>query len=143
MNELSKFLGRIEDEELRKEFSRYLERGGQIYRQLYLPEIGDKLRLVRPWTFSLYNEYRNEGMCKTLKTLGKVAPRRYDAPPVEVTLPEGTLLTVDRIYIRRGKTEYSSVTFRAVLKGVKGKPRFWAKLVDVNEIQFEPVIDGN
>jgi len=59
-------------------------------------------------------------------------------------------LAVDRIYIRRGKSEFDSVTFVVkswpavvVKRGVEvvvqkkvGK-RFWAKLRDVNEVVFE------
>ena len=53
--------------------------------------------------------------------------------------------TVDRIYIRKGKGEFDSVTFRVdfklrakrVLKG-----RFWAKLDDVNRLLFEHEADA-
>jgi hypothetical protein len=72
---------------------------------------------------------------------------------LEVTIPAGTILAVDRIYIRKGASDYSSITFYAKELGevmVQGrrwfgtsKPkkkkalRFWAKLEDCNKIKFE------
>lgn len=72
---------------------------------------------------------------------------------IEVTLPAGTELSVDRIYIRKGASEYSSITFYAkrlpeiTYTGKRwhygsSKPkkikafRFWAKLADCNQIEF-------
>ena len=49
-------------------------------------------------------------------------------------LPVGTVLTIDRIYIRKGANDYSSLSFWALLPGDKKRFRFWAKLHDVNEI---------
>ena len=63
---------------------------------------------------------------------------------VEVTLPAGDLLTVDRIYIRKGVSGFDSVTFglkqssHPALAKVKRR-RFWAKLADVNSIEAEVV----
>lgn len=69
-----------------------------------------------------------------------------------VTIPKGTVLAVDRIYIRKGSSDFSSLTFYAKNLGeitrsqsqwsggkkVKKKAlRLWAKLEDCNTIQFE------
>lgn len=66
---------------------------------------------------------------------------------IKFTLPKGTELKIDRIYVRKGKSDYSSLTFNIVntthpflvdKKGKKkGKLRFWATLDDVNQIQCE------
>lgn len=71
---------------------------------------------------------------------------------ITVTIPAGTVLKVDRIYIRKGNSEYSSITFYAKDLGEitrrpsywnrSGKPtkkkslRFWAKLSDCNNIEI-------
>ncbi len=72
---------------------------------------------------------------------------------LRITLPAGTILKVDRIYIRKGKGEYSSITFFAEGLGEtiipasgqvwgrqydakKKKLRFWAKLADVNTMDI-------
>ena len=71
---------------------------------------------------------------------------------INVTIPAGTVLKVDRIYIRKGNSEYSSITFYAKDLGEitrrpsywnrSGKPtkkkslRFWAKLSDCNNIEI-------
>lgn len=75
-----------------------------------------------------------------------------------IMVPKGTILKVDRIYIRKGAQEYSSITFISqnspnVLLKPKSKltslekkkypkfstPRFFAKLKDVNNIEFSLV----
>jgi len=72
-------------------------------------------------------------------------------PSIQVTLPKGTKLIVDRIYIRKGASDYSSITFRtnslgeATVKGgffqsktkTKKSLRFWIKLQECNTIIFE------
>lgn len=68
---------------------------------------------------------------------------------LSVTLEKGQVLKVDRIYIRKGAKDYSSVTFYAKSlapvtyaasnwsKATKKAVRFWAKLSDCNTINFE------
>jgi hypothetical protein len=77
-------------------------------------------------------------------------------PSMTVTLPAGTVLAIDRIYIRKGASDFSSITFYAkelgevTIPGSRwswGNPkstkrkaqRFWAKLADCNNIEFEIV----
>lgn len=107
--------------------------------KLYIPALGDHLKLTAPWTFSLYAEYRNESL---FSHLGLPFARGYgrNLPKTHVTLSTGTELGIDRIYIRRGNKEFDSITFN--LLGVKGKGRvrFWAKLSDVNTIEFESLL---
>lgn len=59
-----------------------------------------------------------------------------------ITIPRDSILTLDRIFIRKGMDDWSSLTF--YLKHhpdiqFKKKPRFWAKLYDCNNIEFETV----
>lgn len=58
-------------------------------------------------------------------------------PYLEVTLPAGSQLKIDRIYIRAGVTAYNSITFRTTKicpdKNLRSK-RFWVKLQDANTI---------
>ena len=66
---------------------------------------------------------------------------RYKVLAVKpVLLPKGTILRIDRIYIRKGNEEYDSVTFviekSSIVKG-RNKPRFWAKLDDANKMVLE------
>lgn len=73
-------------------------------------------------------------------------------PVLDIKLPKGTRLKIDRIYIRKGSKDFSSITFFAKDLGeitttvgehttkpkkIKKKSlRFWAKLVDCNKIVF-------
>lgn len=85
----------------------------------------------------------------------------YGEPAAEIRLEAGTVLTVDRIYIRKGLDDFDSLSFwaspgermltawpiidgkltgdvvRTDLGKKPGRLRFWAKLVDVNAIKFE------
>jgi hypothetical protein len=61
---------------------------------------------------------------------------------VQATVPAGTVLEIDRVYVRTmnkaaaaPEDDYDSVTFK--FAGAKKKVRFWAKLVDVNFIEYE------
>jgi hypothetical protein len=127
---------------------------------MMIPEIGTVLRLEEDWTFQLHSEYRNE---KVIALVGKEFKEDWTweregrkAPgPWEVTIRKGALLTVDRLYVRKGADDYSSLTF--ILRqdgkptlafggkeieckggfkhfGVSGVARFWAKLEDVNRM---------
>ncbi len=113
--------------------------------KLYIPALGDHIKLTADWTFLLFPESRNETL---YAHLGLEYPRRvYDAKPVRVTLPAGTELGIDRIYIRRGNKEFDSITFnllgvptQKLQYGAKMRVRFWAKLAAVNTIEFESLL---
>lgn len=193
--------------------------------KLYVPEIGDHLRLTEDWTFTLHAEGRNTTLAELFgyrkyglngwldRTKIEDEPERnyvinypkeedfsflkgvfgkrwsYDerqaaykkaelesesyqaylkayeewkkradvlvTNELAITLLAGTVLAVDRIYIRKGASDYSSITFYAKGLGeseiknrwsgrtIKWKAqRFWAKLADCNRIEFE-LMDEN
>lgn len=105
---------------------------------LFIPSIGDTIILSGPWTFTLYEETRNMKLVKVvdLSYTGNGYPawtNRRPAPRTwTVTMPALTTLIVDRIYIRNGNEDFSSLTFRTSFQGKN--VRFWAKLDDVNKI---------
>jgi hypothetical protein len=127
--------------------------------RLFVPACGDRLTLTEPWTFRLFLEQRNIKFATTRKfyegdtTWRGVfdnATRSYRQ--IEVTLPAGTILECDRVYIRtfnksrvQEGDDYDSITWK-VIDAKKGKPemhgRFWTKLSDANEIEFELVEDS-
>lgn len=124
--------------------------------KMYIPEISDEIRLLADWTFELFNEGRNGSLMEKIgdprRTCGTWA-NDYGAIPC--TIPAGAVLKIDRIYIRKGKGDYSSITFlwkgealpaktETYSDGSTGRVpripiRFWAKLDDVNNIEFEKV----
>ena len=125
--------------------------------KLYIPEIGDSIKLTADWTFDLYNEDRNGSLMEFIKDPRQVIGSWHEKyGSVQSTIPAGEILKVDRIYIRKGIKDYSSITF--LWKGKSTEPRteryawdgseykiprrpvrFWAKLADVNNIEFEKV----
>jgi len=133
--------------------------------RLYVPSIGDQLRLTKDWTFRLHYEYRNSKLLAAIgaKVHGYGSPAYTrpngeplftgyynegpDLPHETMTLPAGTVLKVDRIYIKKGSGDFDSMTFyvkkesgAALDKKFYGA-RFWVKLADANTIEFEEVAE--
>lgn len=107
-----------------------------------IPTIRTRLKLTRSWTFILHKEHRNNDFAGRIGAAVKSGKWSHDwnSSEVPVTLPEGTVLIVDRVYIRQGNGAYDSITFRlkkgdCPVKTIYG--RFWAKLGDVNRIVCE------
>jgi hypothetical protein len=131
--------------------------------RVFIPTIGTVFTLAEDWTFPLYDESRNDAMIAYQGLTDAIAKRHWGNDPKilkNVTLPTGTTLKVDRIYIRKGSEElkaYDSVTF--IVQSIPdvniavtmpqddwqirmGKNprtmrtiRFWAKLNDVNQMK--------
>lgn len=113
---------------------------------IFIPPLGTKLRLTADWSFPLHMEWRNTDAWRMMvePDLQGYHYTTPDRKPEVVTLPEGMVLNVERIYIRMGAGEFDSVTFRVVdgplkhlvpkkAKGTAtGKCRFWVKLGDIN-----------
>jgi len=131
---------------------------------LCIPPLGTHIVLAEPWSFDLFCESRNEKLIETLglktwvqepnttaKWMGSwkwnIQQPEYGKLIKKVTLHRGSKLSVRRIYIRNGVSEYNSVTFSLIkVRKKKGEPvnphgRFWAKLYDVNQIVCYPVGD--
>lgn len=128
--------------------------------RLTVPWIGAEIALSAPWTFQLFRECRNATMWEVCG--GAIEGSKWgwygsNLQKMTVTLPVGTVLGVDRIYIRRGAVAYDSLTFwlkktvdprftiqkigkkGQILKSKTRSCRFWAKLADVNNIECQPI----
>lgn len=117
----------------------------------HIPSIGDRLEVAEDWTFNLYREHRNLALLQALGFVEQDRRYYYGASGEmagEATIPEGTQLTVDRIYIRKGMPQFDSITFILDRKTcsderiskTKGRPmRFWVKLADVNGVFFKEI----
>ena len=111
--------------------------------KLFIPELGTKLRLTKAQFFNVMFEPRNESLFQTV--LPALSDKREEARKkrnearegcFSVITHKGTVLEVDRIYIRQGNSSCSSVTFK-----IRGKKviRFWLPLEQVNRIECEVV----
>lgn len=125
--------------------------------RLYIPAIGDEIKLTADWTFQLHNESRNHTLMEFAKDPRDRHNYSYD-DKLPCMLPILSVLKIDRIYIRKGLDDFSSITF--FLKNCRTNPRvetetdwngnnrivkiprkpirFWVKLEDANTIEFEP-----
>ena len=118
--------------------------------QMFIPSCGVQIKLTEDWTFTCYNEMRNHEFRKSYGVQGR--------EPISVTVKAGTILTIDRVYIRQfnksksNEDSYDSITFRtykskkdkardkkveAIMEDKFPGGRFWAKLHEVNNIQYE------
>jgi hypothetical protein len=113
--------------------------------KLFIPTIGTRLKLTANWNFALFRNSRNKSLFSVLpeeisnEWNKNLYSRRGD--PQVITVPVGTVLTVDRIYIRQRKGDYDSITFK-ISKGDSPdvrfqKTRFWVKLEDCNNMDCE------
>lgn len=134
--------------------------------RLFIPDIGEELKLADDWRFATKAEDRNA----TLFDAYEVPPQarfhplaanaRYDwhrdgldhyKPKTcdGFVMPKGTILKVDRVYIRKGNEDFSSITFivvdspdKRVITKKKGgtspkSVRFWVPLEETRNIEFE------
>ncbi len=105
---------------------------------LFVPDVGAKIVLSENWDLILYDEYRNESL---FKNLGFTRGGYQSQKNHQITIPKDTILTVKRVYIRQGLSQYSSLTFAIAKKDSPDKRfcgvRFWASLNDVNQIKFD------
>ncbi len=123
---------------------------------MYIPKIGDVIKLTQNWTFNLWNERRNQSLIelcwpeyrKQMEMARNNSSNYWDwysQLNKLVTLNSGVELKIERIYIKQNQEDFNSVTFRiktdpsGFFSGKK-KLRFWAKLDDVNNIEFMQVI---
>ena len=109
---------------------------------LFVPDIGTLLRLEEDWQITLYDEYRNSTLFKKLGL-----PRKNTV----VELPKNLVIKVDRVYIRKGLSQFSSLTFTCPKpKNKKEKvemplneewsgTKFWVKLHECNCAQISPL----
>lgn len=139
----------------------------------YVPEIKDQIVLTEDWSFTLHAEERNSDLAmhfgwkhswenipnppagltgNFLDVWKDIETLKISQTELQVTLPKGTILQIDRIYIRKGNKDFSSITFFAknlgsvvrdnfmsTKKTNKKALRFWAKLEECNKIQYEKV----
>jgi hypothetical protein len=129
--------------------------------KLFIPACGDRLVLSEDWTFTLYLEHRNTAFAAMLGLIKEKSWSVYEDPPagerhsgvlkrVQVTLPAGLVLECDRVYIRTFNTsahnphnDYDSITWKILKNGKPAqKLRFWCKLVDACEIEYELQFDS-
>jgi hypothetical protein len=132
--------------------------------RLYIPACGDRITLTEPWTFRLWLERRNVKFAAARGLIGKDDAPRWggiyegslnrkggrDFRKVEVTIPAGTVLECDRVYIRtqnksgvHAEDDYDSITWK-VMRGDKQERhgRFWAKLSDCNGLEYDLAHDS-
>lgn len=125
--------------------------------KLYIPRVGDQIKLLKDWRFKNQKEYRNESFIDAywkyeekqqlddddiFSDLAVGTPKLKHGEKTDIVVPRGTVLSFDRLYIRKGASSgWDSVTFRIKECPIKDfvKSRFWVKIPDVNKIEYDLV----
>lgn len=111
--------------------------------KLYIPRIGDKIKLIENWNASIHSESRNERVFDALGiALNKESTGVNKDTIINVIIPKGTVLSFSRIYLRSPASTFDSITFVVVDSPIKKliKTRFWVKATDASQIEFEHFI---
>ena len=107
--------------------------------KLYIPRLGDEIKLTSDWTFDLYCEDRNDTMIKKFNIdLGQVQGgpwHHLHDKSAKCTIPEGSILKIDRIFIRKGAEEYDSITFFWKGESIPG----WTETINYERAEEVPV----
>jgi len=115
---------------------------------LFIPDIGTLLKLEDDWIFTLYSEYRNITLFNAINKINGVSNNKNQI----VDLPKGLIIKVDRVYIRKGLSQYSSITFTMPTPKTKkekeempqnviyGGSKFWVKLHECNGVHFSMIL---
>lgn len=113
--------------------------------KLFIPKLGTEIVLTKDWKFTLMAERRNKRLWELVndnpiptRPMG-VPFNQCFRPTTLVTLMTGSRLKIVRIHIQKDQQEHDSVTFRGKVDwmGVVRSVRFWARLDDVNNINYE------
>jgi len=111
--------------------------------QLFIPDIGTLVKLEQDWQFTLYDEYKNISLFQKLN-------KKRENQIIE--LPKDLVLKIDRIYIKKGLSQFSSITFRIPkpknkreeeempLNKIYSGVMFWVKLHEINGTEFSIVL---
>src|ERR1700722_13237118 len=123
------------NESLYKDFAanskKHYQLEGEIDNDYYAKYAAVENRFTIPWRENKEIVALVEERNQKRKDLAKLFIQSY-------TFPKNTILIVDRIYIRAGAEEFSSLTFK--IPSIK-RGRFWAKLEDIHNMEFD-IING-
>lgn len=125
--------------------------------KLYIPACGDRIRLTKEWKFDLYLEHRNVSFAQAKELVpkgfnawrdGYVSSESNQLRKIQVTLPKGTVLECDRVYIRtfsksaiKVDKDFDSITWKVINEKGKAAGRFWTKLPSCYDIEYRQDAD--
>lgn len=104
--------------------------------KIHIPQVGDEFKIIKNWSCKVFNEYRNAKVFEAL-SIDTAESNTH----IEITLPLGTVIRIERVYVRAPASSYDSVTLRIISSPIKSlaKARFWVKLSEINKLEFEEV----
>lgn len=126
--------------------------------KFYVPRLGDMIQIKQDLNFTLDAESRNLSLWKYIFATdkdfadavnadypgtyvkGKIDVLPWELKNIPYTIPKGTVLIVDRVFVRAGARDFDSVTF--IIQDdpnfdTKNDIRFYVRLSELNGIKFE------
>jgi hypothetical protein len=107
--------------------------------KMFIPIIGDKIELTKTIKVELKNLSQNTTFLKKYDELfSKV--KQINKKTHNIELKKGTILTIDRVYIRKGSSaEYNSITFRIANDKNLPNGRFFLPISVVNTFEINKI----
>lgn len=105
--------------------------------QIFIPEIGSKLKLINDFKFTLYNDInRKDENTNFIKKLGLSIEKNNI-----IILPKDTILTIKKYNIKVGYSHHSRIYVR-INKNCSNNillesSNFWIALNEINKLEFE------
>ncbi len=105
--------------------------------KLYIPKVGDKIKLTKSLSVTIKAEYRNNVFIKSY--MDKYPEAQLDGDNnLPILIPAGVNLVFSRIYIRQGESSsYDSITFTTDGKSGFIRGRFFIPIENANHIEYE------
>ena len=112
--------------------------------KMFIPALNTKLQVTKDWDISLFCDQRNRtlwDLASGMTEMARIPLIHRKGQMAVVRIPEGSILTVDRVYIRKDQEGYNSVTLRGwvEVRGTTHRVRFWVMLADFNKLEAEVV----
>lgn len=113
--------------------------------KMFIPALKTKLQVTKDWHISLFCERRNKTLwdhaAEGRVPMDQIPWQHRPGQMALVIVPEGSCLSVERIFIRKDQEGYNSVTLRGWVEhnGVSKNVRFWVVLDTFNNMHAEVI----
>lgn len=104
---------------------------------MLIPVVGDVIKLKKDTSFDLKNVRQNNNFLKKIEdSMGNV--NQINKNKHHISIKKGTLLTIDRVYIRQGdSSDFNSITFKISNDENLPNGRFFITVEEANTLDIE------
>lgn len=111
--------------------------------QIFIPSVGDKIKLKNDIDLNLKYKSQNNSFIKKIKEMNANV-KSIDKDFYPLALKKGTILIIDRVYVRSGDSSaFNSITFKVNGSDYLPNGRFFVSLDVANNMGAELIEDDN